>query len=175
MKHHLLLFIMVFLFPFMACGDDELKEIYNPNLLRSTSIDDSSLHLAFPAIAGNKDRSKIIVVYREGSSHVSFDSKLIQMESFDKGKTWVNRKVIFAPVKGHDVRDPQLLVLPNNGILCRFFERESETESIVKSICSENWGIFYGSPVLFPFPKDETFAAARGNMVIIDDVIYGML
>ena len=27
MKHHLLLFIMVFLFPFMACGDDELKEI----------------------------------------------------------------------------------------------------------------------------------------------------
>ena len=75
MKHHLLLFIMVFLFPFMACGDDELKEIYNPNLLRSTSIDDSSLHLAFPAIAGNKDRSKIIVVYREGSSHVSFDSK----------------------------------------------------------------------------------------------------
>ena len=50
MKHHLLLFIMVFLFPFMACGDDELKEIYNPNLLRSTSIDDSSLHLAFPAI-----------------------------------------------------------------------------------------------------------------------------
>ena len=96
MKHHLLLFIMVFLFPFMACGDDELKEIYNPNLLRSTSIDDSSLHLAFPAIAGNKDRSKIIVVYREGSSHVSFDSKLIQMESFDKGKTWVNRKVISA-------------------------------------------------------------------------------
>ena len=86
-------------------------------MLRSTSIDDSSLHLAFPAIAGNKDRSKIIVVYREGSSHVSFDSKLIQMESFDKGKTWVNRKVIFAPVKGHDVRDPQLLVLPNNGIL----------------------------------------------------------
>ena len=174
MKHHLLLFIMVFLFPFMACGDDELKEIYNPNLLRSTSIDDSSLHLAFPAIAGNKDRSKIIVVYREGSSHVSFDSKLIQMESFDKGKTWVNRKVIFAPVKGHDVRDPQLLVLPNNGILCRFFERGSETESIVKSICSENWGIFYGSPVLFPFPKDETFAAARGNMVIIDDVIYAV-
>ena len=174
MKHHLLLFIMVFLFPFMACGDDELKEIYNPNLLRSTSIDDSSLHLAFPAIAGNKDRSKIIVVYREGSSHVSFDSKLIQMESFDKGKTWVNRKVIFAPVKGHDVRDPQLLVLPNNGILCRLFERESETESIVKSICSENWGIFYGSPVLFPFPKDETFAAARGNMVIIDDVIYAV-
>ena len=41
MKHHLLLFIMVFLFPFMACGDDELKEIYNPNLLRSTSIDDT--------------------------------------------------------------------------------------------------------------------------------------
>ena len=72
------------------------------------------------------------------------------------------------------MRDPQLLVLPNNGILCRFFERESETESIVKSICSENWGIFYGSPVLFPFPKDETFAAARGNMVIIDDVIYAV-
>ena len=52
MKHHLLLFIMVFLFPFMACGDDELKEIYNPNLLRSTSIDDSSLHLAFPTLRG---------------------------------------------------------------------------------------------------------------------------
>ena len=43
---------------FYACGDDELKEIYNPNLLRSTSIDDSSLHLAFPGHCGNKDRSK---------------------------------------------------------------------------------------------------------------------
>ena len=123
MKHHLLLFIMVFLFPFMACGDDELKEIYNPNLLRSTSIDDSSLHLAFPAIAGNKDRSKIIVVYREGSSHVSFDSKLIQMESFDKGKTWVNRKVIFAPVKGHDVRDPQLIVFSMDRLFYFLFQK----------------------------------------------------
>ena len=52
MKHHLLLFIMFTYISFMACGDDgRLKEIYNPNLLRSTSIDDSSLHLAFPAIA----------------------------------------------------------------------------------------------------------------------------
>lgn len=100
MKHHLLLFIMVFLFPFMACGDDELKEIYNPNLLRSTSIDDSSLHLAFPAIAGNKDRSKIIVVYREGSSHVSFDSKLIQMESFDKGKHGLTGRLYLLQLKG---------------------------------------------------------------------------
>lgn len=158
----------------MACGDDELMELNNPSLLRATSVDDSGMHLAFPTIVGNSDRSKIIVVFREGSDHVSFDSKLVQMESFDKGKSWLNRKVIYEPLSGRDVRDPQLLVLPNNDLLCRYFERKSETESSVQCIISENFGGSYGFPVVLPFPYDETFAAARGNMVIIDDVIYAI-
>lgn len=174
MKNYLLLFVVAFLFPLMACEKEELEEIYNPNMLRSISIDDSGMHLAFPTIVGNKDRSKILVVYREGSSHVSFDSKLVQMESFDMGKTWVNRKVIYSPSQGYDVRDPQFLVLPNNNILCRFFERISDSESSVKSFNSFDWGETYGSIVSFPSPDKEIFAAARGNMIIVDNVIYAV-
>lgn len=172
MKGYLLFFVGIMLF--ISCSKDEfLEEISNPNVLRSQSVDVSSFHLAFPSITGNKDRSKILIAYREGSTHVSFDGKIVQMESFDMGKTWMNRKVIYDPAGSLDARDPQLLTLKDNHVLCRFFERASNSESVVKSISSFDFGGYYKNSVNFPFPtRDETFAAARGNMVAIDDVIY---
>lgn len=168
-------FLTICMLVLVACNkdDDFLNEMMNPFVLRGESIDASSMHLAFPSITGNKDRSKILVTYREGANHISFDGKIIQMESRDKGKTWMNRKVIYQPVAGSDARDPQLLLLQDGNVLCRFFERTSETKSDVKSISSDDWGVNYQYPILFPFPSaDETFGAARGNMVIVDDVIY---
>ncbi|MEG1543364.1 MAG: sialidase family protein [Tannerellaceae bacterium] len=171
------LLLTVCMFALVACSsnDDVLNETQNSFILRSESIDVSSMHLAFPSIVGNRDRSKIIVTYREGKDHVSYDGKIIQMESRDKGKTWINRKVIYRPAVGSDARDPQLLLLPDNNVLCRFFEREASSKLTVKSITSYDCGESYQNPVLFPFPdKEETFAAARGNMVVINKVIYAV-
>lgn len=168
-------FLTICLLALFACNndDDAINEIFNPNILQSEVVDANGMHLAFPSIVGDKNRSKIIVAYREGTDHVSFDGKIIQMESFDKGRTWMNRKVIYRPATGGDARDPQLLLLPSGNILCRFFERVSQTKSDVRSISSKDRGGSYQSPVIFPYPyKEETYAAARGNMVVIDGVIY---
>lgn len=172
MKIRLWFVFWIVSFAFISCEKEEIKDISNPNILRSAFIDDSGSHLAFPTIAGNADRSKIVIVYREGSGHLSFDGKLIQLESLDKGRTWINRKVIYNPNSMHDARDPQLLILPDNQILCRFFERDSDAKCCVKSISSDNFGKSYSNLVDFPFPGNETSAAARGNMVIVDDVVY---
>lgn len=172
MKHKIYLMLTIFLFPFFACGDDVITEIDNESLLRSTSVDNTSLHLAFPSIVGNEDNSKILVVYREGSTHISFDSQLVQMESYDQGETWTNRHVIYTPPTDCDVRDPQFLRLSNGEIICRFFERSSETESLVKCIKTTDTGSSYGDAVTFPAPSEEVFSAARGNMVVVDGVIY---
>lgn len=168
--------LLVYFCLFASCSkDDFLEEPPLPNVLRSSYIDVSNLHLAFPTIVGNVDRSKIIVSYREGTDHVSFDGKIIQMESFDKGKTWLNRKVIYQSSNNGDARDPQFLVLSNNDILCRFFERTSDVSSSVKCITSSDFGTSYTGLTEFPFPtKEEVFAAARGNMAVVDGTIYAV-
>lgn len=168
--------LLVYFCIFISCSkDDFLEEPFLPSVLRSSFIDVSNLHLAFPSIASNADRSKIVVSYREGTDHVSFDGKIIQMESFDKGKTWLNRKVIYQPSNNGDARDPQFLVLSNNDILCRFFERTSNECSTVKCLISSDFGTSYARLTELPFPtREEVFAAARGNMVVVDGVIYAV-
>ena len=175
MKFHVWFFCMLFSFISSACAqDEEITDLSNPSLLRSSYIDDSSLHLAFPTIVGNSDRSKILIVYRAGTDHLSYDGKLVQVESYDKGKTWVNKKVIYTPKRAHDVRDPQFIPLPGGPILCRFFERKPDSTCVVKSFLSDNMGKSYDSPVTFPYPTGIETAAARGNMVVVDSVIYSI-
>lgn len=175
MKFHLWFVCLIASLVSVSCGKDEgIEDLYNPGILRSAYIDDSSLHLAFPSIVGNEDRSKIVIVYRVGSDHLSYDGQLVQVESYDKGKTWINKKVIYAPAASHDARDPQLLALPGGKILCRFFERESSKACMVKSLCSDNNGQSYGDLVEFPLPGGINTAAARGNMIIVDNVIYSI-
>jgi hypothetical protein len=137
-------------------------------------VDSGALHLAFPAIAGSADGSKLLIAYREGETHISFDGRIIQKESYDKGKTWVNRKVIYEGKAGDDARDPQFVTLPDGTIICRFFVRTSKESSCVKYIRTNDCGKNYTNAVgEFPMPyKSETFSAARGNMLVKDDVIY---
>ncbi len=175
MKNYLSSLLIMLLCSLSACGQDViLDELDDPRILRSTEIESSSSHLAFPSIEGNSDRSRIVLVYREGTEHASFDGKLIQMESFDKGKTWTNRRVIYQ-VDSCDARDPQLFAISDSKLLCRFFERQSETVSYVRASRSEDFGETYSSIATFPFPTEsETFAAARGNMVMVDGIIYSV-
>ena len=174
MKHFLLFFLgAILLSSFNACAQDDpiLEELENENVLRVVEVEKSNRHLAFTSITGSEDRSKLVLVYREGSAHASFDGELIQVESYDKGQTWENRRVIYR-TDGSDARDPQFFLRSDGHLLCRFFERESESESTVKCLHSDNLGNAYTSLSSFPFPAEEKFAAARGNMVEIDGAIY---
>lgn len=174
MKNFLLFTLLFFSTVCCSQSDFYLEDIPNPNVLRSSEIDLGESHLAFPSIAGNDDRSKLVLVYRTGDNHISFDGEIVQMESFDKGETWINKHIIYE-TNNTDARDPQLMVLPDNRLLCRFFERASDSESAVKVLISDNFGKSYNSLSEMPFPtKNETFAAARGNMVLVDGVIYAV-
>lgn len=143
-------------------------------LVKECVVDSGYMHLAFPAIAGKADGSKLLIAYREGKTHISFDGRIIQKESYDRGKTWVNRKVIYEGKDGDDARDPQFVTLPNGTIICRFFVRTSQETSRVKYIQTNDCGWSYTDVAgEFPMPyKNETFSAARGNMLVKNDVIY---
>lgn len=65
---------------------------YNPNLINRVDVIKSDKHVAFTTIAGNSNRSKILIAYREGNSHLSYDGKIIQLTSYDYGKTWKDKK-----------------------------------------------------------------------------------
>lgn len=171
---------------FNSCVEEELpckingkEQTYEPNeitnaLLTESIVERGTLHLAFPTITGTSDGSKLLIAYREAKTHISFDGRIVQKESYDKGKTWINRRVIYQPTHATgDARDPQFLLLPDGRVICRFFERTSEQHSSVKMIISADWGQTYSSYADLPaHSSGETYAAARGNMLLQGDTIY---
>jgi hypothetical protein len=172
--HYCILFM---LFVFLSCsGSDIIDETDNPNVISASSINaDNSMYVAFPSIASNPSQSRIVVVFREGETHTSFDGKIIQVESYDKGKSWSDKHIIYTPPVGSDARDPQLLTLNDGTLLCRFFERSTDSTSVIKCLRSSNYGVSYDSAVTFPFPNSKIhFAAARGNMALVDNTIYSV-
>lgn len=149
---------------------------YNPNLINRVDVIKSDKHVAFTTIAGNSNRSKILIAYREGNSHLSYDGKIIQLTSYDYGKTWKDKKVIYTPSPNTDARDPQFLVLSDNTLICRFFERTANKHT-VKCIRSSDFGNTYQSPITLPgssAPNWTGDAAARGNMLLLNGIIYSV-
>lgn len=174
MKNYLLFLLIPFVFAANSCAQDDpfLDEIENPSILRSSEIVVSDSHLAFTSITGNADRSRIVLTYRSGSEHASFDGRILQITSNNRGRSWSSPIEIYS-ADGKDARDPQLFAVSDSELLCRFFERESEAVSHVKVLRSKNFGRTYEGTSTLPFPTEsETFAAARGNMVMVDGVIY---
>lgn len=150
---------------------------YKYEVNRTIKVINAAKHLAFTSIGINSNRNKLIIVYREGTSHASFDGRIMQIESNDNGSTWINNKVIYTPPVGSDARDPQLLILPDDTIICRFFERKSDNEMSVKCIKSSNFGVSYQTPISLPSnpsPLRANFAAARGNMLLLNGTIYSV-
>jgi len=170
--------LLLVLIIFTSCvhEDPEIEPCffeYDPYVAESI-VESGKSHLAFPTITGRPTGEKLLIAYREGSDHISFDGKIIQKESYDHGETWVNRKVIFEGPADYDARDPQFVVLADETVICRFFVRTGQTTSSVKYIYSNDWGRTYSDWVgEFPMPfKSETFAAARGNMLAVNDTIF---
>lgn len=166
----------------LSCSKEDDSLVLRSTLSSSeyslVQVDRSSNLLAFPSIASNADRSKIFIVYREGTEHASFDGILVQKESDDRGKTWKNRKIIYRPRPGYDARDPQLLTLPDGSILCRFFERTRLADDRIKSdvycYVSKDEGQSYHFLSILPNNSGNILAAARGNMLMLNDNIYSV-
>lgn len=171
-------FYILFL-PFIflsSCIEEENIFLSCRDMLVQESIVDrsSNMHLAFPTIAGIPDGSKLLIAYREAKTHISFDGCIVQKESYDQGKSWVNRKVIYRPSHPTgDARDPQFVALPDGRLMCRFFERTSENASTVKMIVSDDWGKTYTYQGEIPaYSPNEPYSAARGNMLVEGNKVY---
>lgn len=142
------------------------------NIIERTDVASTNKHAAFTTLAGNSNKSKILIAYREGTSHLSLDGQIVQMSSYDYGKTWTDRKIIYKSAS-KDVRDPQFLVLSDNTLICRFFEGE-QGSFVVKCMVSDDFGKTYKSPVTLPMLPSAVTAGARGNMLFLNNTIYSV-
>lgn len=142
------------------------------NIIERTDVASTNKHVAFTTLAGNSTRSKILIAYREGTGHLTLDGQIIQMASYDYGKTWTERKIIYKSAS-KDVRDPQFLVLSDNILICRFFEGKQGAFT-VKCMISEDFGNTYKSPVTIPTISSAITAGARGNMLFLNNNIYSV-
>jgi len=173
MKNLLLFFLFLCGFSCNNDSSNDIRQIFDPNVLYYSNISENTAHLAFPSLAANEDNSKIIAVYRKAETHLSYDGVLIQKESVDNGVTWSKPKEIYTPSFGSDARDPQLLFLGNDSILCRFFERYDDNNATLRFMLSEDMGNTYHLLNDLPMPdKSVHFLAARGNMINFENNIY---
>ncbi|MDD4515331.1 sialidase family protein [Massilibacteroides sp.] len=177
------LFLLFFALTLLSCSKAEVeRELRSGTLLTLTNASlvekKDGFHLAFPSISATADFPKIFIVYREGKTHVSYDGVLMQKESIDKGKTWINKKIIYQPASGADARDPQFLRLPDGTILCRFFERSFSAEgkeiSDVKCLISKNNGHSYTYLSTLPNISQNNLCGARGNMLLVNNEIFSV-
>ncbi|HHS13184.1 MAG TPA: hypothetical protein ENN03_05375 [bacterium] len=87
--------------------------------MRHRVVVESSTHAAFPDIVRLKT-GEWMVVYRQGSGHVSPDGVIMRTVSTDQGKTWSEPDTIVNSV--WDCRDPSVIQLEDGLILISFFQ-----------------------------------------------------
>lgn len=80
----------------------------------------SSGHLAFPDLARLAD-GRIMLVYRQGASHVDPSGRIMKQFGTADGKTWTAPAVLYdAP--GIDDRDPSVATLSNGDVIVDYFQ-----------------------------------------------------
>jgi hypothetical protein len=166
------------LYMLSSCDKEESDAITlrGMSLTQTTEVY-SGWNVSFTTLATTLDKDKIYLAFRQGSEHNSFDGKIMETVSLDRGYTWSSPRVIYKPTtKNGDARDPQYLRLSNGDLLCRFFERVSTdrcgTYVIVASDLANNYS---GKYSMAYWNSIETYSAARGNMVQLEDTIYSVL
>jgi BNR repeat-like domain len=83
-------------------------------------VDGAGAHLAFPDVTMTAD-DRLMMVYRQGSGHVSTDGKLMKQFGELDGRTWGAPQVLF-DLEGMDDRDPSVQTLENGDILVNYFQ-----------------------------------------------------
>ncbi|GGK06511.1 MULTISPECIES: sialidase family protein [Parabacteroides] len=162
-----LLFLLSIL---VGCQKEEEDEISPKSIIYN------GWHIAFTSLTTTNNSKRILLAFRQGTDHASYDGKIMQMISEDRGKTWTAPQTIYQPSEGKDARDPQYLYLPNGDLICRFFERRLDNTSSVYLIRSNNNGDSYTQMIPMTYAGDtESYTATQGNMVLINNTIYSVL
>lgn len=108
-------------------------------------------HVAFTDVVRLKSDS-LLVVYREGKSHIDTSSKIIKQVGSPDGKTWNQPQILYDDSLIDD-RDPSLTVLDDGTVLMNFFKYvrgDSKTQpTIVKSyvLQSTDNGVSFSEPL----------------------------
>ena len=91
----------------VGCQKEEEDEISPKSIIYN------GWHIAFTSLTTTNNSKKILLAFRQGTDHASYDGKIMQMISEDRGNTWTVTQIIYQPSEGKDARDHQYLYLPN--------------------------------------------------------------
>lgn len=114
MKRSIVLFVLIGL----ISGCAEIESLRYGEM-RHRVVAESAGHAGFPDIVRLKT-GEWMVVYRQGSGHVSADGVIMRTVSADRGKTWSEPDTIVNSV--WDCRDPSVIQLEDGLILISFFQ-----------------------------------------------------
>lgn len=77
-------------------------------------------HLAFPDLTRLAD-GRLLLVYRQGASHVDSTGKIMKQLGTADGLTWTDPEVLYDE-PGTDDRDPSVTTLPDGSVLVTYFQ-----------------------------------------------------
>ena len=157
--------------------DDKMSSIIFKDVIMThefdvslTNIVKDNNHNAFTTLI--KYNNEYIIAYRVGSTHVSYDGKIVIRKSNDL-VNWSNEIVVFQDA-GIDYRDPFFGIFNNNLVLKyvkRFNKTTNNDDNREAWITSTNNINIWSKGVLLPNPIG-TYSATRGNMCVKDGYIY---
>lgn len=99
-----------------VCQDVKFTLIDSSFIIRKLD----SGHVAFTDVVRMQD-NRLLLVYREGLTHVDTSGKIIKHFGSADGKTWSEPMILFDE-KGIDDRDPSVEVLNNGKVIINFFK-----------------------------------------------------
>jgi hypothetical protein len=99
----------------------------------------------------------LLLVWREGTSHVSADGVIKQAISTDGGLTWGGATTAYSPGGSVDARDPSVMTTASGNIVLSFFLEPAETVHII--ISTDN-AVTWGSPITLSSGYSNTACSA---------------
>lgn len=103
---------------------------------------------AFPWPA-RSPAGRLIVVYRDGATHVSVDGSVSMQTSDDGGLTWSEKRRILEPEPGHDLRDPSIVCSRTGRLLINYFDANGRRPVALLVAASDDQGATWttGAPL----------------------------
>lgn len=128
-----------------SLSDEILNKDEFSNFKQASTITNDGLYNAFPSIekASNGD---LLIAYRKGVTHLTFDGSIRLKRSIDNGKTWGSESTIITGV-GHDYRDPSIARLANGNLILSYFDRITSSNILIYTSISTDNGVTFGTPV----------------------------
>ncbi len=88
--------------------------------------DGNGTHLAFPDVT-RLENGKLMIVFRQGNSHVDSTGKIMKLFGEADGLTWQEEPFVLTDVSGMDDRDPSVATLSNGRVLVNYFQYKTHS------------------------------------------------